>query len=317
MELWPAEFEGLRAEARRLFDAGAGAGAWPGEPPEPGYSLDETIRAHRAAVARSYDPRPEADERLLGGVWCRVFVPAGPATAVYLHFHGGGLTVGAPEMDDAANHAMVGRFGVAVVSIDYRLAPEHHHSDAVDDGVAVARWLIDAAGSTFGSPRILLGGEDAGAGLAVSVLLRLRDEGAPIERFIGANLVAGLYDWSGTPSQRGRRPTGGPDALSPELLRLWADACLPDVADADRRDPAVSPAHADLRALCPALVSVGTSDHLLDDSLLLAARWAAAGGAVELLVLPELPHGFARVPCGLTAVWAARTAAWFASRLTG
>ena len=73
----------------------------------------------------------------------------------------------------------------------------------------------------------------------------------------------------------------------------------------------MSPAFADLRGLPPALMSVGTGDHLLDDTLVLASRWAAAGNEVELFVAPELPHGFMAFQCGITARWADTTYAWF------
>jgi acetyl esterase/lipase len=87
------------------------------------------------------------------------------------------------------------------------------------------------------------------------------------------------------------------------------------MTDDQRRDPAISPAFADLHGLPPALMSVGTADHLLDDTLLLSARWAAAGNEVELLVLPEMPHGFMAVPCAMTHHWAKRTNEWFADIL--
>ena len=62
-------------------------------------------------------------------------------------------------------------------------------------------------------------------------------------------------------------------------------------------------------------MTVGTGDHLLDDTLMLSSRWAAAGAEVELVVLPELPHGFMAVPCALTTHWTARTYDWFADIL--
>jgi acetyl esterase len=69
---------------------------------------------------------------------------------------------------------------------------------------------------------------------------------------------------------------------------------------------------ADLRGMPPALMSVGTTDHLVDDTLMLAARWAAAGNELELVVAPDMPHGFMAYPCGITDRWLERTHAWFA-----
>jgi hypothetical protein len=83
----------------------------------------------------------------------------------------------------------------------------------------------------------------------------------------------------------------------------------------ERRSPNVSPLFADLQNLCPAFMSVGTADHLLDDTLMLAPRWAAAGNEVELFVAPEMPHGFQAFPCGITSAWAAALFDWFARRL--
>jgi acetyl esterase/lipase len=77
----------------------------------------------------------------------------------------------------------------------------------------------------------------------------------------------------------------------------------------------VSPLYADVHDLCPAFMSVGTADHLLDDTLMLAPRWAAAGNEVELFVAPEMPHGFQAFPCGITTAWANAQFDWFARRL--
>ena len=87
------------------------------------------------------------------------------------------------------------------------------------------------------------------------------------------------------------------------------------MSDDERRGPEVSPAFADLSGLPPALMSVGTADHLLDDTLILAARWAAAGNEVELFVAPDMPHGFMAFPCAMTDLWAKRTYAWLADVL--
>ena len=76
----------------------------------------------------------------------------------------------------------------------------------------------------------------------------------------------GVYDWGRSPSQRGIRAASGPDLLDPVGIEFFTDCYLPGLTDDERRDPSVSPAFADLRDLPPALMSVGTSDHLLDDT---------------------------------------------------
>jgi len=202
------------------------------------------------------------------------------------------------------------------VSVDYRLAPEHPYPAGPDDGVAVARWLLDHAEREFGTPRLVLGGESTGGYMAAAVLLRMRDELGAIDRVLGANLVYGVYDWGGSPSQRGLRPHDGPDVLDPDGITFFSDCYLPGRTEAERRDPAVSPAFADLRGLPPLLCSVGSTDHLLDDTLMLASRAAAAGTEIDLFVAPDLPHGYSAFPCGITTAAQAVTEAWF-TRIVG
>src|SRR5690606_4966418 len=139
-----------------------------------------------------------------------------------------------------------------------------------DDGVAVAAWLLEHGADELGSARILIGGESAGGYMAAAVLLRIRDELHAAGRIDGVNLVFGVYDWGRSPSQRGIRVVDGPDMLTPDGIELFTESYLPGRTDDERRDPAVSPLFADLRGLAPALFSVGTSDHLLDDTLMLA-----------------------------------------------
>jgi acetyl esterase len=316
MQLWTDEIEAMRGEARQVVAAGmaaiiAGFQASGPVPTDPA----SRVQQQRELLARAYSPVPEAEITEVAGVPCRVFRPDGPATAIYLHFHGGGMITGAPEMNDGGNLDLSRRFGMAVVSPDYRLAPEHPFPAGPDDGVAVAKWLLEHGVDEFGSERLLTGGESAGGYMAAAVLLRIRDELGAIDRVDGANLVFGVHDWSRTPSQRGMRPQEGPDMLSPEGIEFFVECYLPGRTDEERRDPSISPLFADLRGLPPALLSVGTCDHLLDDTLLLAARWAAANGNADLFVAPDLPHGFMAFPCGITSAWVDTTNAWFAARL--
>jgi acetyl esterase len=312
MKLWSDEIEAMRPEARQVVEGGFASivDALGMSGPVPA-TRDERIAQQRAAMARTYAPVADAVVTEIAGVPCRVFRPDGPATAVYLHFHGGGMIMGAPEMNDGGNLDLCRRFGMAVVSVDYRLAPEHPFPAGPDDGVAVADWLLGKGVDEFGSGRLLTGGESAGGYMAAAVLLRIRDELGAADRVDGANLVFGVHDWGRSPSQRGVRPTDGPDMLTPEGIELFTECYLPGRTDDERRDPSVSPAFADLHDLPPALLSVGSADHLLDDTLMLAGRYAAAGNETDLFVAPDMPHGFMAFPCGITAAWAAHTQAWF------
>jgi acetyl esterase len=318
LRLWSDEIDAMRPEAREVVAAGLAAFAemlgLDGTPPSD--PLERAV-AQRARRLGKFQTVPEAVEREIAGVRCRIFTPDGPARGVYLHFHGGGMVVGEPEMNDLGNRATARTHGVAVVSVDYRLAPEHPYPAGPDDGVAVAAWLLEHAEAEFGSSRFVLGGESAGGYMAAAVLLRMRDELDAIDRVVGANLVFGVHDWGRSPSQRGIRPSAGPDILDPEGIQFFVDCYLPGLTDDERRDPAISPAFADLAGLPPLLCSVGSADHLVDDTLLLASRAAAADTPVDLFVAPDMPHGFGAFPCGISTAWLATTKAWFTRVLAG
>ena len=231
-----------------------------------------------------------------GDVPLRIFVPE-RVDGVYLHIHGGGWVLGAADQQDHLLHALATQAHVAVVSVDYRLAPEHPFPAAPDDCEAAARWLIDDATREFGSDRLLIGGESAGAHLAALTLLRLRDERGTFAPFRAANLVFGAFDLGMTPSARnwGERNL----VLSTPIIHWFAEQFTPGLSSEERRAPGISPLWADLRDLPPALFSVGTLDPLLDDSLFMHARWRAAGNDAELLVYPESVHGFHAFPTGI------------------
>jgi len=314
--LWSDDVEAMRDEARRAVDNGSSLLEFVGgERPAPGSSRDERVRQQRESMRRSIVLDPDAQEREIAGVRCRVFEPDGPPRAIYLHFHGGGMVTGAPEMMDIPNRALARHHDVVVVSPDYRKAPEHPFPAGPDDGVAVARWLLEHGPEEFGASRLLIGGESAGGYMTAVVALRIRDELGAIDRVDGCNIVFGVLDWGMAPSQRGLRPHGGFDILDPAGIAFFTECFLPGRTADERRAPEISPAFADLRGLPPCMVSVGTCDHLLDDSLLFASRAAAAGVDVELFVAPELPHAFMIFDCGITKLWADRTRAWIESRL--
>jgi acetyl esterase len=244
-----------------------------------------------------------------GEVPLRVFVPE-KARAVYLYLHGGGHTVGRAHHHDPLLERTAREAEVAVVSVDYRLAPEDPFPAGPDDCEAVALWLMQHARAEFGTDRLLIGGASAGAHLSVLTLLRLRDRHG-FTGFSGANLEYGVYDLSLTPSARrwGERYL----ILSTPTIEWFCDQFVPP---SRRRDPDVSPLYADLAGLPPALFSVGTLDPLLDDTLFMSARWRAAGNAGELLVYPGGVHAFNFFPLQLAERMNARVIAFLIQHST-
>jgi len=220
-----------------------------------------------------------------------------------LHIHGGGWVAGEPELTDLLNEALSETLNLAIVSVDYRLAPEHPYPAAPDDCEAAALWLVEHAADEYGTDRLLIGGESAGAHLSAVTLLRLRDRHGGADRFCGANLVFGAYDLGLLPSARGIGMSPENDILDPDDIRFVVDQFIPGMTPDQRRHPDVSPLFAALRGLPPALFTVGTADHLVDDTLLFASRWVAAGNRAELLVYPDAPHGCMGVPTVLNHWW--------------
>jgi acetyl esterase len=292
--LWPEEYEGLRDEARsmaatiaELYGVEAMAGDTTAADPA------ARLAAQRAGLAALEQESPAGRDEMIAGVPCRVF-DAGTTSGTYLHFHGGAMIMGSSRMNDVANAALAEDLGVRVVSVDYRLAPEHPFPAGSDDCIAVARAELDRTDGP-----IVLGGESAGGYYAALATLRIRDELGAIDRIAGANLVFGVFDLSGTPSNIQSRPSDVPDILDGRGMASLVEAYLPGRTVLEARDPACSPLYADLTGLPPALFTVGHADHLLDDSLFMAARWLAFGNEAELAVYPDCIHGFTDFPMEL------------------
>ena len=299
MKLWDDELEAQRSQLRAEADTYIASFAQ--APDDPAMPLDKWVKVWRAAHLTPTFASPKSDKAMdrtidgpAGPMRLRTFVPD-QVDAVMLHLHGGGWVTGEPEMTDVLHEILSAELNLAFVSVDYRLAPEHPSPAAQDDCEVAARWLLDHAEAEYGCSRFLIGGESAGAHLAASTHLRVRDRLDAIDRFVGANLVFGQYDHSGgMPSQRAVPER--PDVLSNATLERVEECYVGGLSLEQRRDPDVSPVFADLRDMPPALFTVGADDHFIDDNLFMAARWVLAGNQAELLVYPESPHACIGMP---------------------
>ena len=249
-----------------------------------------------------------------GPIDLRVVEPlAGPRRGLYFWVHGGGWVTGDVVSADGAMEAVADRLGVVTVGVDYRLAPEHPHPAGVDDVEDALVWVVANGAQHWGADRIVVTGGSAGAHLAAAALVRLRDRDL-LAGVVAAVLSIGIYDLRGLPSLR----TAG--MLCPILPQQLMEWFIDQYAPPQRRgDPDVSPLLADLSGLPPALFVVGTHDPLLDDSVLMARRWRAAGNEAELAVYPGGIHGFQFVKFDLPLKSAAnaRAEAFVAQRLQG
>jgi len=226
-----------------------------------------------------------------GPLRLREFLPAsGQPRGVYLHIHGGGWVIGGADMQDTMLLALADHAQVAVVSVHYRLAPEHRYPAAPDDCETAALWLVEHGLTVYGSDQLIIGGESAGAHLSAVTLLRLRQHLGHCP-FSGANFNFGLFDMNLTPSAR----AFGNERLFLRTIDMvqFRDAFLPGAHNL--HDPDISPLYGELQHLCPALFTIGTRDALLDDSLFMHARWLAAGNAGQLAIYPGAPHAFFRL----------------------
>jgi acetyl esterase len=301
-QLWDEELEAaretIRAESKEFV------GRFP--PSVSTGTVLQQAQARRAAesalVLRSDKGVDRMIESPAGPLRLREFRPQRVDGAM-LHIHGGGWMTGEPELTDLLNEALSEHLNLAIVSVDYRLAPEHPFPAGPDDCESAALWLIENTPVEYGTDRLLIGGESAGAHLSALTLLRLRDRHGLAGRFCGANLVFGAYDLSATPSAMGIGLEPGTDLLDPEDMRFMVEQFTPGMTTDQRRHPDVSPLYADLKGMPPALFTVGTGDHLVNDTLFFADRWLLAGNQAEQLVYPDAPHGGIGLATVLTHWW--------------
>jgi len=223
----------------------------------------------------------------------RVYHPrtaSGPVPAL-VWIHGGGYVIGTRYEEDRHSTEIAARLGVCVVSVEYRLAPEHPFPAALEDCHAALRWVGHGLGGRVDATRIAVGGASAGAGLAAGLVLAARDRGGPAVAF---QLL--VYPMLDDRTVLAPEPPRGYRLWGPRSNRFGWQSYLgasPGSADVS---PYAAPARCDdLGGLPPAWLGVGTTDLFLDEDRTYAERLREAGVPCELVVVDGAYHGFDNV----------------------
>jgi len=267
----------------------------------------ETLAGFRSAfkdMSPMPDPATHADVRIeeievpgggpaAASIRCLLFQPAaGAASAALLHIHGGGYVMGSPEMDAPRNIELVRATGCAILSVDYRLAPEHPNPAALEDCHAALLWLAARLRSLrIVSGRVGVIGESAGGGLAAALALAARDR-----RSVTLGCQVLIYPMLVPPAQ-------SVDAASPDARtgrHIWNRAsngyCWSAFLSGGAAEPAtIAGLATDLSGLPPAFLAVGDLDLFVHDNLAYAGRLLRAGCPVEAHLYPGAIHGFDRM----------------------
>jgi acetyl esterase len=219
--------------------------------------------------------------------------------SLIVYFHGGGFTIGDLDTHDRNARCLADATGAALVSVDYRLAPEHPFPAAFDDAVAAVRAIAQNAAAFGGDgARLFLAGDSAGATLALGAALDVRVDGPPIAGIV--TYYPGV-DFSHVASPSYEAFGDGSFGLSRDDADWFRALYAPDAAD--RLDWRCSPALApDLSGLPPTLVVAAAYDVLRDDDLAFAARLKGAGVDVTLRLVEGVNHGFMGSPTPPPAV---------------
>lgn len=207
-----------------------------------------------------------------------------------LFLHAGGFAIGSPRLEETMTGYLAKRAGIACFSLDYPLSPEAVYPAALDNAVQAYRMLLEEG---FAPGDVVLAGSSAGGGLALSTLLRLRQEGLPMPA--GAYLLSPWTDLSNSfPSHREK--LAAEPSLGIGLVRTYAELYT---NGRDLRDSFISPAFADLKGLPPLLLHVGSHEVLLDDTLTIVRNAALADVPVSVKIWPGYFHVFQMFPAAL------------------
>lgn len=252
-------------------------------------------RAERATAARAQacdDARWVHLPGRHGPLRARLFELAA-ARGLFLHLHGGGWVFGSADQQDALLDQVRHAAQVNVLSLEYRLAPEHPYPAALHDAQDALCSLIEQPHLLPGAHRIVVGGESAGACLAAAALSALRGH-ARFAAIKGVSFHYGTFDLlRATPGGQEQLPF-----LDETLIRWFAQQYA---TPAQWREPGVSPLFDHWQGMPRALFLAGSADPVMDDSRRLHARWLEAGSQAQLALLPGGLHGMLELRTPLTA----------------
>jgi acetyl esterase len=247
--------------------------------------------ATRAAMVAAVDrecgppiPVAQVSDVDADGVPCRLYVPA-PGAPVLLYLHGGGWAMGSVETVDRLCRRIADRSGCAVLSVDYRLAPEHPYPAALDDADTALAWLR-REGTDVDATRVAVGGDSAGGQLAAVLARRQRDAGTPVAYQVLINPVI-----DPAMSSQSYRELGDYGLESTAMALFWAMFL---VDSGDRESPDVAPLAADLAGLPPALILTAEYDVLRDEGERYGDALLAAGVPTVVVRYLGVNHGWAR-----------------------
>lgn len=257
-------------------------------------------RAQMEAVARlrNLSPLPvgRVEDRVMateaGDIPARFYWPAestGGALPIVVFYHGGGHVIGSPNTHDAATREMSNATGAIVVSVDYRMGPEHLFPAAANDAVASLGWIHAHASDLGGDPeRIAVAGDSAGGNLAAVAAIVARDVGEPAIRLQA--LIYPLVDYS-LESESYKTYGNGFGLLTEAAVHWFRDRYLTSPEQA--ADWRVSPIRAaSLKGVAPALIVAAECDVLVDEGVAYAEALRQAGVDVEYSSYPGMIHGF-------------------------
>ena len=224
-----------------------------------------------------------------GALPVRIYTPTEGSAPypVIVYYHGGGWVIGSKEVYDGGARGLAKAAGAIVVSVDYRLGPEHKFPAAHDDAIATYRWAAANARSIRGdSTRMALAGESAGGGLAVATAIAARDQQLAPPRY-----VLSVYPIAGTDTTtRSYQQHAMAKPLNRPMMTWFFNHYLRN--DADRQDPRVNLVAANLRGLPPVMIINAQIDPLLSDGEMLAQRLRDAGVTVEQKTYDGVTHEF-------------------------